>query len=178
MVDDGALLTGVVEIDETYIGGKVRGKGKGYTGNKTMVMGAVERGGRIRLGTGPSPNSKTLQTFARENVHDDATAIYTDEAPGYGDLSDANTVHERVKHREEEWVRGLIHTNTVESAWSLFDRAVIGSYHKLSQKHLPAYLDEFAFRFNNRENPHLFRDTILALVEGDALPYNALVAAK
>ena len=58
-----------------------------------------------------------------------------------------------------------------------FDRAVIGSYHKLSHKHLPAYLDEFAFRFNNRENPHLFRDTILALVEGEALPYKELIAS-
>ncbi|MGZ6528166.1 MAG: transposase, partial [Actinomycetota bacterium] len=63
-----------------------------------------------------------------------------------------------------------------ESAWSLFDRAVIGSYHKLSTKHLPAYLDEFAFRFNNRENPYLFRDTLLRLLEADALPYSSLTA--
>jgi transposase-like protein len=178
MVDDGPLLTGVVEVDETYIGGKVSGLGKGYTGNKTMVMGAVERGGRIRLGIGPSPSTKTLRQFVRENVHADASAIYTDERPGYGDLSDKNTVHERVNHRQEEWVRGHVHTNTVESAWSLFDRGVIGSYHKLSKKHLPAYLSEFAFRFNNRGNPHLFRDTILRLVEAEALSYRDLVAAK
>jgi transposase-like protein len=178
MVDDGPLLSGVVEIDETYIGGKQSRRGRGYTGNKTMVIGAVQRGGRIRLGTGPSPSKQTLQRFVRENVHDDASAIYTDERTGYGDLSDANTAHERVNHHEDEWVRGHIHTNTVESAWSLFDRAVIGSYHKLSRKHLPAYLDEFAFRFNNRENPHLFRDTILALVESDTLTYKELVAAK
>ena len=61
-------------------------------------------------------------------------------------------------------------------AWSLFDRAVIGSYHKLSKKHLQAYLDEFAFRFNNRDNPHLFRDTILRLIEADTLTYEALTA--
>jgi transposase-like protein len=66
----------------------------------------------------------------------------------------------------------------VESASSLFDRAVIGSYHKLSKKHLPAYLDEFAFRFNNRDNPHLFRDTILKLVEAETLPYAELIAPK
>jgi hypothetical protein len=68
--------------------------------------------------------------------------------------------------------------NTVESAWSLFDRAVIGAYHKLSRKHLGAYLDEFAFRFNNRENPFLFRDTILQLLKGDVLPYATLVALQ
>jgi hypothetical protein len=81
-----------------------------------------------------------------------------------------------VNHHEHEWVRGQIHTNTVKSAWSLFDRAVMGSYHTFSVKHLPAYLDEFAFRFNNRDNPFLFRDTLLRLVEGDALPYSPLVS--
>ncbi len=76
----------------------------------------------------------------------------------------------------KEWVRGDVHTNTVESVWSLFDRGVIGAYHKLSVKHLPAYLDEFAFRFNNRENAFWFRDTILALVEGNALTFAELTA--
>lgn len=82
-------------------------------------------------------------------------------------MSDWNTKHRRISHAQDEWVRGDIHTNTVESVWSLFGRGVIGAYHKLSRKHLQAYLDEFAFRFNNRENPYLFRDTLLRLLASE-----------
>lgn len=176
MEDEGAPLRGIVEIDETYIGGKVRGKGRGYKANKTMILGAVERGGKVRLKVGDEEAAYVLKAFVRSVVSGDAEAIYTDEHAGYGDLNDYNTRHRRVKHSEEEWVNGDVHTNTVESVWSLFDRGVLGSYHKLSKKHLPAYLDEFAFRFNNRENPYLFRDTLLRLVAGDSLPYRELVA--
>jgi transposase-like protein len=178
MHDENApLLHGIVEVDETYIGGKARGRGRGYTGNKTMIVGAIERGGELRLRTAPSNDRATLHGFIGDVVSDDAEAIYTDEWAAYRGIADANTRHETVSHREDEYVRGQVHTNTVESAWSLFDRAVIGSYHKLSVKHLPAYLDEFAFRFNNRQNPYLFRDTLLALVEGDALTFKDLTAA-
>ena len=75
-------------------------------------------------------------------------------------------------------MRGQVHTNTVESAWSLFDRAVIGSFHNISKKHLPAYLDEFEFRFNNRENPYLFRDTIKRMISSDNLTYAELTAER
>ena len=178
MEDQGAgMLTGVVEVDETYIGGKARGKGRGYKKNKTMVLGAVERGGRIRLQVAPNEKRETLRGFAKSVIDDDADAIYTDQEPAYGDLNDWNTRHERVNHGEYEWVRGVVHTNTVESAWSLLDRAILGSYHKLSSKHLQAYCNEFAWRFNNRGNPHLFRDTILKLIEADALTYERLTAA-
>src|SRR5947209_15802477 len=178
MEDQGAgMLSGSVGVVETYIGGKARGKGRGYKKNKTMILGAVERGGRVRLRVAPNERRETMRGFVKDVVDDDAEAIYTDQEPAYGDLNDWNTRHERVNHGDEEWVRGLIHTNTVESVWSLFDRAVIGSYHKLSVKHLPAYLDEFAFRFNNRNNPYLFRDTILRLIETDGLTYARLPAA-
>jgi transposase-like protein len=178
MHDENApLLSGIVEVDETYIGGKARGKGRGYTGNKTMIIGAIERGGELRLRTAERNDRTTLHGFIGDVVHDDAEAIYTDEWAAYRGIADENTRHETVSHREDEYVRGQVHTNTVESAWSLFDRAVIGSYHKLSVKHLPAYLDEFAFRFNNRANPYLFRDTLLRLVEGDSLTYSELVGA-
>jgi transposase-like protein len=177
MEDQGAgMLSGIVEVDETYIGGKARGKGRGYKKNKTMVLGAVERGGRVRLRVAPNERRETLRGFVKDVVHDDAEAIYTDQEPAYGDLGDWNTRHKRVNHGDEEWVRGLVHTNTVESAWSLLDRAILGSYHKLSTKHMQAYCDEFAFRFNNRENPYLFRDTLLKLVEADALTYAKLTA--
>lgn len=179
MKDEGSdLLAGIVEVDETFLGGKVRGKGRGYRGNKTIVVGAVQRGGKVRLRTIKSNDHETLHGFVGEVVSDDAEAIYTDEWRGYDGLGDENTRHETVRHGDDEWVNGQIHTNTVESVWSLFDRSVIGAYHKLSVKHLPAYLDEAAFRWNNRGNPFLFRDTILRLVEADALPYSELTASK
>lgn len=177
MVDpNGELLSGIVEVDETYIGGKVRGRGRGYRDNKTMVVGAIERGGKLRVRTAPNNSAKVLEGFIADTVADEAEAIYTDEWTGYRNIGDHDTRHETVAHGSDEYVRGQVHTNTVESAWSLFDRAVMGSYHKLSVKHLPAYLAEFEFRFNNRENPYLFRDTLLKLIEGDTLTYRALTA--
>ena len=167
--DNPQPLRGVVEADETYLGGKGTGMG-----NHTMVMGAIERGGRLRVQAMPDRKHKTIRAFVDDAIHPDAEAIYTDWHPAYKGIGDHNTKHGAVNHGTGEYVRGDIHTNTVESAWSLFDRAVIGAYHKLSVKHLPAYLDEFQFRFNNRNNPYLFRDTIVALIEGDALTFDKL----
>jgi transposase-like protein len=174
MVNDGEPLSGVVEVDETYVGGKARGN---WAANKTMVMGAITRGGQLRVKAMPDAKWGTMLGFVAENVDDRAEAIYTDEHRAYKGLGDEDTVHGVVKHSADEWVNGQVHTNTVESAWSLFERAVMGSYHKLSVKHMQAYLDEFAFRFNNRDNPHLFRDTILRLVEATTLTYADLVAS-
>jgi transposase-like protein len=181
MKDEGdELLSGIVEVDETFVGGKPRyhrhGQ-QGWRGNKTMVIGAIERGGKLRVKATSHPyaTQRTAEGFISEVVADDAEAIFTDDAHVYHRLGDDDTTHETVNHSQDEWVRGHIHTNTIESAWSLFDRAVIGSYHKLSVKHLPAYLDEFAFRFNNRENPYLFRDTMIRLVQTDPLTYKKLV---
>lgn len=81
-------------------------------------------------------------------------------------------------HRQEEWVRGDVYTNTVESAWSLLKRSIVGSYHRLSAKHLEAYLAEFEFRFNNRENEHLFRDTLTRLLRAENLPYSKLISPQ
>jgi hypothetical protein len=91
-------------------------------------------------------------------------------------MTDWNAKHRKVDHSKEEWVRGIVHTNTIEGVWSLLKRSVVGPYHQLSAKHLPAYLDEMAFRFNNRDNPYLFRDTLLRMIEGETLPYAELVA--
>jgi transposase-like protein len=141
-----------------------------------VVLGAVERGGKVRLRVAPDASSKSVKDFLKDVVADDAEAIYTDSHRSYRGIADHDTKHEWVDHAADEWVRGQVHTNTVESVWSLFDRSVIGAYHKLSVKHLPAYLDEAAFRWNNRTNAYLFRDTILKLVEGESLPYRELVA--
>jgi transposase-like protein len=169
-------LGGTVEVDETYIGGKQRYVGSGNKDNKTMVLGAIERGGRVRLRVEKRPTRKLLRKFIDENVGGWAKNIYTDQAPAYGDLADFDTKHETVDHSKEEWVRGDVHTNSIEGVWSLFKRSVIGSYHQVSAKHLDAYLDEFEWRFNNRKNPYLFRDTLLKLIESESLPYEKLTA--
>lgn len=169
-------LTGVVEVDETYVGGKVSGRGRGYRGNKAMVLGAVARDGQIRLRVDKRADRKTLHAFIKANVSDDATAIYTDEWPAYRGIGDANTIHDSVNHRADEWVRGLVHTQTVESAWSLFKRGVVGTYHQLSEKHLDAYLGEFEWRHNHRENPLIFRETLKVLVTTNPLTFESLTS--
>ncbi len=164
------LLTGTIEVDETLVGGKRRGVGRGSREGKTMVVGAAQRGGEVRLKVVQSNDRKSLHGFIKEQVADDAEAIYTDEWPAYYGIGDEDTRHERVNHSAGEYVRADVHTNTVEGVWSLFKRGIVGSYHQISTKHLPAYLDETEWRFNNRENPYLFRDTLLVLIHGEALP--------
>ena len=178
MKPDGELLSGVVEVDETWVGGRRSGMGRAYKGNKTMVLGALERGGPVRFKVDKRNDRKTLHGFIKTVVDDDAEAIHTDEWPAYRGIADANTRHETVNHHADEWVRGDVHTNGVEGVWSLFKRSVVGSYHQLSAKHLPSYLDEMAFRFNNRENPYIFRDTLLTLIRSEALPYQKLVESQ
>ena len=169
------MLTGIVEVDETYIGGKRRGGAGKALKNKTMVFGAVQRGGNVRLRVGPNNSRKVLHAYIKQMIHDDAEAIYSDQHQSYVGLKDYNTRHESVNHAQEEWVRGDVHTNTVENVWSLFKRSIIGSYHQLSEKHMDAYLDEMAWRFNQRHNPYLFRDTLIRLVNAETLEYKELI---
>jgi transposase-like protein len=169
-------LTGIVEVDETYVGGKVRGKGKGYIGNKAVVVGAVQRGGNIRLQRTDGNSSAILHEFIRRNT-DGTTTVYTDEHPSYRAVKSFRN-HDAVEHRKEEWARGDVHTNNVENVWSLFKRSVIGSYHKVSEKHLDSYLDELEWRFNNRENKYLFRDTLVKLLESKNLEYKELIQSE
>jgi transposase-like protein len=171
------LLKGIVEVDETYIGGKIRDGGKGGKRNKACVIGAVERDGDIRLRVIKESNKYWLHKFIHETTDPKCEAIYTDEARAYTGIADADTRHEHVKHGLYEWVRGDVHTNTVESVWSLLKRSVVGTYHRISIKHLDAYLDELEHRFNNRKNQYLFRDTLLKLVSAEKLSYSELVKA-
>ncbi len=179
--DSPVPLRGIVEIDETFIGGRYREdpiNRKGPHANKQMVLGAIERDGEVRFSVRVGPDRRKRQSyhdFVEQTVDDDAKAIYTDSAKAWGDLSDDNTEHQKVNHLGNEWVRAQVHTNTVEGVWSLLKRSVIGTYHQMSAKHLPAYLDEIAFRFNNRDNAFLFRDTLLRMIEGETLPYEELV---
>ena len=172
---DAQLLKGIVEADETFVGGKVEGMGRGYTDNKVIVVGAVQRGGAIRLQVVKGRDREILQGFIRENVAGETQAIYTDELPSYLGIADEDTEHETVNHSEKEYVRGEVHINSAENVWSLLKRSIIGAYHQVSAKHLDAYLDEFEFRFNNRENPYMFRDAMLKLLLAETLPYKKLI---
>jgi len=169
------LLRGIVEVDETYVGGKVRGMGRGYKGNKAIAIGAVQRAGKIRLQVIAHADKATLHKFIHDNTAPDTEAIYTDEMPAYWGIEDADTKHRWVNHSAEEWVVGDVHTNGIESVWSLLKRSIIGSYHNVSIKHLDAYLDELEHRFNNRKNEYIFRDTLTKLVHAAKLPYQDLV---
>jgi transposase-like protein len=180
MEDDSPVpLKGIVEVDETWIGGYRKGSGTKWRDHKKMILGAVARGGEVRLEVreGPGKESKvSYRSFVEVNVDGRAEMIFTDSDRSWGDMNDFDTAHEKVDHGREEWVRGIVHTNTIEGVWSLFKRGVVGTYHQLSAKHLPAYLDEMAFRFNNRDNAFLFRDTLLRMIAGETLPYAELVA--
>lgn len=172
----GPTLFGIVEVDETMVGGKARGKGAGYKGNKHWVAGAIERGGRVRIERVPDVRKHTLQDFVRRTVSDEAEAIYTDELRSYIGLETDTRRHETVSHRHEEWVVGDVHTNSVEGVWSLFKRSIVGTFHKMSAKHMDRYLEELEWRFNNRNNPYIFRDTLARIMRTTPLQYRELVA--
>ena len=174
---EGPTLLGVVEVDETLIGGKTKGKGRAYKGNKIWVAGAIQRGGRIRLERIPDTKRVTLHDFIRRTVKNDAEAIYTDELASYLGIEGAYR-HETVNHSEEEWVVGDVHTNSIEGVWSVFKRSIIGAFHKVSEKHLDRYLEELEWRYSNRENSHIFTDTLRRIVKTPHLTYNALTAPR
>jgi transposase-like protein len=171
----GKQLRGIVEVDETWVGGKKTNVGHGYKGNKVVAVGAVQRDGDIVLSEIQHADSETLGKFIHEHTTPEIEAIYTDELPAYRVLDKEGIKHETVNHSADEWVRGTIHTNSVENVWSLLKRSIMGSYHQVSKKHLDAYLDELEWRFNNRENPYLFRDTLIKLLKSKALQYNVLI---
>ena len=173
---EGPTLVGVVEVDETLVGGKVKGKGRRYTGNKTIIAGAIQREGKIRVERIPNVKRVTLHDFINRAVKDEAEAIYTDELKSYLGIADHNTRHETVNHSQEQWVVGDVHTNSIEGVWALFKRSITGTFHKMSKKHMDRYLEELEWRFNNRNNPHIFRDTLKRVMNTRHLEYKELVA--
>jgi transposase-like protein len=173
--EGGEMLRGIVEADETFVGGKRRGVGSGNRVGKSVLLAAVERGGKMRAAVTKDRKKVTIHEFLRKNVHGDTEAIYTDNLSSYHGIADHNTKHGVVKHERMEWVNGQVHTNTVEGVFSLLKRSIVGSYHKVSTKHLQAYVEEMAWKYNNRKNPFLFRDTMLELIRSPRLEYRELV---
>ena len=174
---DGPTLIGIVEVDETLVGGKVKGKGRAYKGNKTWVAGAIQRGGNIRLERIPNTTREALHGFISRTVKNEAEAIYTDEWRSCLGIATRNTRHETVTHSQEEWVVGDVHTNGIEGVWRLFKRSIVGTFHKMSVKHMDRYLEELEWRFNNRDNPHIFRDALKRIVNTEKLTYRDLTKA-
>ena len=142
------------------------------------MAGALQRGGKVRLERIPDTTRETLHSFIHRNVKDEAEAIYTDELKGYLGMADDDTRHETVNHSEEEWVVGDVHTNCLEGVWSLLKRSIVGAFHQISKKHLDRYIEEMEWRFNNRGNPHMFRDTLKRILTTDPLRYRELVSKK
>ena len=173
----GPTLFGVVEVDETLIGGRRRGVGTGNRTGKTWVAGAVQRGGEVRIEAVPNIKRATLHAFIARNTRPDTEATYTDELKSYLGIADHDTRHETVKHSEEEWVVGDVHTNSVEGVWSLLKRSIVGAWHQVSAKHLDAYLSEVEFRINHRNDPYIFEAVLIRLLDGQALRYRELTAA-
>jgi transposase-like protein len=169
-------LEGEVEVDETYIGGRYDKRRKRGPYEKQAVMGMIERDGRFEARTIPTASKTVLVGLIRERVAEDAT-VFTDEYAAYKSVGKTHK-HDTVNHKALEWVRGETHTNNIESAWSLFNRSVIGAFHKISTKHMDAYLHEFEWRFNNRNNPYLFRDTLLRLISTPNIEYKELIATR
>lgn len=180
---DPSMLDGTVEMDETYLGGKARGragakKGRGTT--RPIVIGIRQRGGELRFFHASDVKSGTLAQYIRDNVSQDVEVMVTDDFPIYPKaMRKAGMAgeHKTVKHSAKEYVRGDVHTNTVESAFSLLKRGIIGTWHKISTKHLPAYLDEMTFRFNRRKNANLFLDTLRHMVTAPTLTFQNLTTS-
>jgi transposase-like protein len=173
-------LSGVVEMDETYVGGRAP-KGQGYTGRytkKEIVIGIRQRNGDLRLFHAADVKSATIAQFIRENVSEDVDVIITDDFKSYPFAMERGgiprTRHETINHSGGVYVMGDIHTNTIESAFSLLKRGVLGTWHKVSAKHLAAYLDEMCFRFNRRKSETLFQDTLRYMVNAPVLTFDKL----
>jgi transposase len=167
MTQDDDTLSGEVEMDETYVGGKPRGKevrAMSRTGlgpmqagqaagrkKKTTVFGMVERGGKVSAHVVPTKLQDAVMGHVEGRVLDSST-IFTDEAPLYQPLGSKGYEHRRIHHAAKVYVKGNVHTNTIEGFWSLVKRGIGGTHHAVSAKHLQGYLNEYVWRYNRRND--------------------------
>lgn len=176
-VDAPELMQGVVEIDETFVGGKnknrhedkkVDGGQGGNGGDKTIVVGTLERGGKVKAQVAPDRTKDTLHAIIKRNIAKGAK-IMTDEHRSYNGLA-ADYIHAIVTHSIGEYVNGEAHTNTLEGFWSLLKRGIVGQYHYVTPKHLNKYVTEFCFRYNARKEK--VADLFLCVLYRGLNPYS------
>lgn len=151
--ESGFSFSKTTELDETYVGGKgghnKRGRG---AENKTAVFGMIERKGRVKATVTVNTKRKTVMPIIREHVTL-GTSVMTDEYLVYRSLTKEGYVHQTVNHGTQEYVRGDVHTNSLEGFWSQLKRSINGTYHAVSPKYLQTYVDEFSYRYNRRSYP-------------------------
>jgi transposase-like protein len=177
---DKDMLDGTVEMDETYVGGRKRGGRGPHASEKEIVIGIRQRGGKLRFFHVKNTKSKTLAKYLKDSVSVDVDKIITDDWVGYPKAMMKAGIHKdqhkTINHSAKVYVIGDIHTNTVENAFSLLKRGMMGTWHHLSAKHLAAYLEEMSFRFNRRKRPDLFIDTLRHMITAPVLTFQKLTA--
>lgn len=151
MEQDGDMLSGDVEVDETYIGGRKRGKNISVNG-KAAVFGAVERNGRASAKHVRTTGARVLLPEIESRIAA-GSHVHSDEFRSYATLKRRGYTHTTVNHSKLEYVRGSAYTNTIEGFWSQLKRSIDGTYHAVSPKYLQSYVDEFVFRYNFRSVP-------------------------
>jgi transposase-like protein len=170
-------LTGIVEADETYIGGRAKGKGRGYTGNKIAVVSLVQRGGDVRSTVAERVSGKTISALLKRHVSEEAH-LNTDESPLYTKAGKGFASHSTVNHSAEEYsyydwkTRRKVTTNTVEGFFGNSKRSLDGTHHQVSPQHLHLYTAELDFKYNTRQETDGERTTNgIRRIEGKRLMY-------
>jgi len=152
-------LKGTVELDDTYIGGRRPGK-RGRGAGKTPVIGMVERKGKVKANVVDNLKKRTVKPIISKNI-EKKSEVFSDEFLSYHDLANYDFDHDVIKHKIKEYVRGRVHTNTIEGFWSQLKRSIHGTYHSVSPQHLQLYVDEFAWRYNHRKSEIPFFELLL-----------------
>jgi hypothetical protein len=167
LIEPETKLGGIVEVDETFVGGKAKnrhwvkrdGKPGPTASGKTIVAGAIRRKGNVIARVIENVKQTTLEAFVNEAVSEKVSLLCTDQWVGYKHLG-VKFPHETVDHAKHQYVVGAVHTQTIEGFWSIFKRGIVGSFHKVSRKYMPLYVAEFQFRYNNRFNDDIFGTAI------------------
>lgn len=154
-------LEGTVEVDETYIGGKAKGKRGRGAANKTAVVRTVQRQGEVRATVTANTKSNTIMSLIKDNIAI-GSKIMTDKYRSYTSVKRFGYNRARVNHGQEQFVDGENHTNTIEGVWSQMKRAIDGTHYMVSSKYLQDYVDEFTWKYNRaKSHVHLFEELIV-----------------